>query len=97
MDWATGASVEIILAIAFGCFIGWIIVTAIKSSQRREKRMDKSRKTKESEIPSEYWKSVDEKVAKQKFLDQLYETSKLQGRAQPKSTEESGDIDEYHK
>ena len=138
MDWATEASVEIILAIFFGLFIGWIIVTAIKASRANEERRERTRERKKteiekvdfpfsnsyldtiakieresamkkslglfktqkkenSEVGSEYWKSVDAKVAKQKFLDQLYEASKSQGKTQPRSTEESRDIDEYHK
>jgi len=101
MDWAGQAVVECIMAIAFGLFIGWVIVTGIKVSRSNEERKEKRRKERTAEKDNsraikQIYEEGMEKLRKQQFLDQLYETSK----SKPGSSEQKtsgGGIDEYHK
>lgn len=99
MDWATEASVEIILALAFGCFIGWIIVTAIKTSQRRERKQGKQREEQRKAIEDAKY-DLPHSYA---YLDTLAKIEKAramrESSKQPETQQgnESGGIDEYHK
>jgi len=98
MNGGAEAFVEWVLAILIGLFSGWMVVSGKKTSRKTERgRKERTTGKDNSRAIQQMYEEGMEKLRKQQFLDQLYETSKSQGKIQPKSPEESRDIDEYHK
>lgn len=98
MDWATEASIQIVLALLFGLFIGWIIVETRKAIHRKEKKMDKRAEEKERDSAFQQLLKEDmEKFEKKKFLDGLYEAYKTRSNKPGESESRKKDDDEYHK
>jgi len=110
MDWAGQAVIECIMAIAFGLFIGWVIVTGIKVSRSNEERRERRReKRKEEQETRKYGATGDfpwsnayldtiKQIERERVMKEIKESSK-QPRPQSRQENESGGggIDEYHK